>query len=281
MTILSRKKIIERIMRGEEKLQDAMHGELKQKWNEYDGIPEEDIKGKEAKFEDYFRALENLGPEVLEKRLDKIKKAAKELHSGKDSAILIHDLDPECLQGANYDLRLGEDFYVTTNRMPEKLTGVGSKKALVIEPGEFGLLMTHEYLCMPSNLMAFISIRMRYKCRGLVNISGFHVDPNWCGKLLFAVYNAGPNDVVLRYKERVFMIMFEEVSEEVPRERPESIYHGQENIPIETILGLRGTSVSVRNLDERVRRLEITLAILTSITIGLVGVVLMFAARGT
>jgi len=265
-------------MRGEEKLQDAMPLVLRQKLNEYNGIQEEDSKGKEAKFKEYFRALENIGPEVLEKRLNKIKEAAKELHSGKDSAILIHDLNPEYLQGANYDLRLGEDFYVTTNKLPDKLTRVGSNKALVIEPGEFGLLMAHEYLCLPSDLMAFISIRMRYKCRGLVNISGFHVDPNWCGKLLFAVYNAGPNDVVLRYKEAVFMIMFEELKGDV-RGGPESTYQGIENIPVETILGLRGTSVSVRNLDERVRRLEITLAILTSIVVGLIGVVLMLGIR--
>jgi hypothetical protein len=40
--------------------------------------------------------------------------------------------------------------------------------------------------------MAFISMRTAFKFKGLVNISGFHVDPGYKGKLIFAVFNASP-----------------------------------------------------------------------------------------
>jgi hypothetical protein len=41
-------------------------------------------------------------------------------------------------------------------------------------------------------------------------------------------------------------------------------WHGMENIPIETLSGLTGASVSVRNLDERIKRLEIIFPILAT-----------------
>jgi hypothetical protein len=44
--------------------------------------------------------------------------------------------------------------------------------------------------------------------RGLVNVSGFHVDPGYKDSLKFAVYNAGSKDIVLDYGEPVFLIWY-------------------------------------------------------------------------
>ena len=121
--------------------------------------------------------------------------------------------------------------------------------------------------------MGFISVRLTYKQKGLVNVSGFHVDPGFHGRLMFTVYNAGPNDVVLRYKKPVFMIMFNELTDPVP-EVPGSKWHDMKDIPIEALSGLRGTSVSVRNLDERVNRLETIFPILVTGVVGLIVAVL-------
>jgi len=183
--------------------------------------------------------------------------------------IFIDCVDPECLQTANYDLELGEDVYVTTEKTPTKLTAMGKDGVVSIEPGEFGILMTNEYIFVPPDLMGFISIRLTHKQKGLVNISGFHVDPGFYGRLMFAVFNAGPNDVPLRYREPVFMIMFNKLTGDgsiVKKRR----WSGMENIPVETLSGLRGTSISVRNLDERIKRLEMLFPILLTGVIGVV-----------
>jgi dCTP deaminase len=183
--------------------------------------------------------------------------------------IFIDYVDPECLQMANYDLVLGEDVYVTTEKVPTKLNAMGKDGVVSIEPGEFGILMTYEYIFVPPDLMGFISVRLTHKQKGLVNISGFHVDPGFYGRLMFAVFNAGPNDVPLRYKERVFMIMFNELTGGGPIVKQRR-WSGMESIPVETLSGLRGTSVSVRNLDERIKRLEMVFPIMVT---GVVSVV--------
>jgi dCTP deaminase len=197
-----------------------------------------------------------------------------------DFPILIDDYAYNCFKGANYDLRLGENVFVTTEKTPKKLTYLGLNGTLSIEPGEFGILMTHEYIFVPPDLIGFISIRLTFKQKGLVNISGFHVDPGFYGRLMFAVFNAGPNDVVLRYKEPVFMIMFDKLENEPPVIK-ESKWHGMTDIPVETIFGLRGTSISVRNLDERVKRLEMVFpVIVTGIASVVVGIIVWLFTKG-
>ena len=51
----------------------------------------------------------------------------------------------------------------------------------MIPPGQFAFLLTAETVTMPDNAIAFISIKARLKFNGLINISGFHVDPGYRG----------------------------------------------------------------------------------------------------
>jgi dCTP deaminase len=46
------------------------------------------------------------------------------------------------------------------------------------------------------------------KFRGLVNVSGFHVDPGFEGPLKFAVFNAGPSPIVIRQGDDCFLIWY-------------------------------------------------------------------------
>jgi dCTP deaminase len=48
----------------------------------------------------------------------------------------------------------------------------------------------------------------------LVNVSGFHVDPEFEGRLLFSVFNAGPSAIPLRRGERCFHIWYAGLDQE-------------------------------------------------------------------
>ena len=61
---------------------------------------------------------------------------------------------------------------------------------------------------IPTDVLGFISIRARIKWKGLVNVSGFHVDPGFWGRLTFSVYNAGPGSIHLRQGDSAFLIWF-------------------------------------------------------------------------
>ncbi|HEY2922930.1 MAG TPA: hypothetical protein VGK77_28460 [Candidatus Binatia bacterium] len=122
--------------------------------------------------------------------------------------------DPNRIDCAAYTLALGPEAFVTTDQRFDDNPERGLKLYLDpggqcrIPPGQFAFLLTEEVVTVPDSVIAFISMRARYKFKGLVNVSGFHVDPGWKGRLIFAVYNAGPSPVVLSRGSEMFLIWF-------------------------------------------------------------------------
>jgi dCTP deaminase len=197
--------------------------------------------------------LSFISEEEIKKRFDHLFKQGK--------------LDPKCFSksGASYDLRLGREVFVTPEKEPKQLR---QGQTLNIEPGQFAVLTTEEYLEMPQDLLGFITVRFTYKSKGLVNISGFHVDPGFNGKLIFSVYNTGPATVTMRHGDKVFSIFFAEIH---PRTSYQGDYNGQQSIPIGIVETLAGARIpSLQALEEKVNRNWTTLKIYGTILTGLV-----------
>ena len=121
--------------------------------------------------------------------------------------------DRLCFDGAAYMLKVGSEYYVTptdqsSDPKTRTLRTLGSGEAFAIPPGQFAYVMTEEIVTVPTNVLAFISVRARVKWKGLVNVSGFHVDPGYQGRLTFAVFNAGPAPIHLRQGDPTFLIWF-------------------------------------------------------------------------
>jgi dCTP deaminase len=181
---------------------------------------------------------------------------------------------------AAYRLRLGSQVFVTSdeilggeplkglrtylgrNKAPFPLSISGSN-SVRIPPGQFGFLLTEEEVKVPGNALAWISIRTTYKFRGLINVSGFHVDPGWCGKLIFSVYNAGPAPVHLTRGEDLFLILYSDLGRdksEVPCSTGDYAYHGgrgrQASIPSDLISNMAGQVFSPMYLEREMRELK-------------------------
>ena len=126
---------------------------------------------------------------------------------------LITPFDREQIDCAAYTLAVGSEIYVTPNDQVADPTTVTVKslsegECFTIPPGQFAFLLTEETVRVPADALGLISIRAKVKFRGLVNVSGFHVDPGYCGQLTFAVFNAGPVPIHLKQGQRIFLIWY-------------------------------------------------------------------------
>ena len=133
-------------------------------------------------------------------------------------------LFPECedeprvtlrdVNSASVDLHLGSECFVYSAE-PRHLTE--EDPYVTIPNGEFALLTTWETVHVPLNTLGLITLRHRYKKQGLVNISGFHLDPGFRGLVHYSVHNVGPSDLRLRRKDRMFTVFFATLTREAPR----------------------------------------------------------------
>lgn len=191
---------------------------------------------------------------------------------------LIDPWDDDRVKHGAYELSLGPEAFITTDKKGTKRRlDLAKDKQIVIPPGQFGLLLTEETVSVPHNAISFISIKFSIKQRGLVNVSGFHVDPGFTGRLKFAVYNAGSQNIILSYKAPVFMIWFSDLSS-----TSEDIYNGdhanQVEISDEDVMRIQGKVASPAALKRQIDSIKNEVRVLEVLLIsGLIAIVGAFA----
>lgn len=168
------------------------------------------------------------------------------------------------IEEASYALSLGNEAYRTDNK-DRKIEILDEKsKTIEINPGQFTLLLTKEYVRIPKDKLAFISIKAKQKLKGLVNVSGFHVDPGFEGKLLFSVYNAGPSTITLETEKPYFLIWFASLESELSNDDAYNVtknnHQGQKSIPLDYVDALkRGEIASPSELLNKIKDNKILL----------------------
>lgn len=199
---------------------------------------------------------------------------------------LYSDYDPLRLDHASYRLRIGPEVFVSPtgeagDPRNKPKTQLLEGQGFTIPAGQFGFILTEDRVRVPEDAIAFISIRAGYKFRGLVNVSGFHVDPNYDGRLIFAVFNAGPGPVHLSRGEPCFLIWYADL------DRPSKVERrvGFDTIPSE-LLGpiadglqsfaglLSKINENDKQLNERVHRVEREQAVIRWIASAVLGVLI-------
>jgi dCTP deaminase len=153
-----------------------------------------------------------------------------------------------------YELLMGPEAFITSTEARKK-TILQDDEPVVIPPGQFSLLLTEERVKIPLDTIALISMRFSVKSRGLINVSGFHVDPGFEGRLKFSVYNAGSKDITLSRGDRVFMIWLCELTG--PTADGYRGHHGQqEGITSEDQNRMHGEIASPGQLKKDIEQVE-------------------------
>ena len=190
---------------------------------------------------------------------------------------LVEPFDPERIVNCSYELSMGSEAYITGRDSRTKMALTRGKQ-LSVPPGQFAQLLTEETVEIPEDALGLISIKSGLKSRGLVNVSGFHVDPGYRGRLLFSVYNAGPNHIVLSRETPTFLVWYADL------DAPTSdLYKGKrsgmQSISDQEVMRLHGDVFTPQELINRISSLESRFTALIwvggTITAALIGAVIL------
>lgn len=202
---------------------------------------------------------------------------------------LIDPYDPNRIDCAAYELSMGPEYYVTPGKV---LLGakLGTKKFLKpgepfrIPAGQFALLLTEEAVKIPDNALAFISMKSGpTKWKGLVNVSGFHVDPGYEGRLIFAAYNAGPSEIHMARGDKLFLIWFSDLDAKSQSKYKKSYSAKNQpkfNIPSNFTSDLSGQIYSPMALDNSVRQIKLTQRFSVGLALAIIPIILTAAIGG-
>jgi dCTP deaminase len=196
---------------------------------------------------------------------------------------LIEPFSKDCIESASYELSLGEEVYISalpdTPHKDRKPIILKKKETVVIPPGQFAFLITLEKVSIPNNVIAFISMKFGIKAQGLINVSGFHVDPGYTGRLIFAVYNAGPLSFQVKYGQRLFTLWLADLDEDDNHARKKP---GYDSIPTsitngpEAVSSLPSLLKRLDELEKKVEKFTIVQAIVWGILLSFIFTIVKF-----
>ena len=163
------------------------------------------------------------------------------------------------LQPCSYDIRIGKEVFIASEDAESKL---GNGESFKISPGDYVIVNTFERFELPLNIYGRVGLKTTLSLKGLINLSGPHVDPGFKGTLSLGLSNFGPRTITIRSGDPAFTIEFEELHEPAS-----SGYKGrmqnQEHIPSFLIDQLRGLHTeSLPGLFNRMSLLENSFSLL-------------------
>jgi len=149
----------------------------------------------------------------------------------KTGTIKLSNFSEECLQPASYDLRVGEEGYTLSAGEVINIQKVGSFE---IQPGDFAIIMTHEKLQLPNNMLGRLGLRSAYARMGLLATVGPQIDPGFEGKLVIGIVNFSSQTIKLPYLTPFCSLELQRLqsSASTPYRGP---YQGQEHLTDEVI----------------------------------------------
>ena len=156
---------------------------------------------------------------------------------------------------AAYTLHIGNEIFITPDHY-EKSPSQNTKKILKdgepfnIPSGMFAFLLTEEIISVPNDCIAFISMKAKVKFKGLINVSGFHVDPGYKGRLIFSVYNAGPTSIMLKRGMPLFLMWYSDLDR---KSKLIKSHPPVEHLDLELLSPIQGSIFSPQTISESVR----------------------------
>jgi len=142
--------------------------------------------------------------------------------------ILIDPFDSSKLSSCCYDLSVGEEY--VSLRDPDNIRKLKEGEAINIEPSETVLILTHEYIALPKNVMAMVVPRARWIFEGTF-LNATRVDATWYGKLLIGFTNMTKWRISLGYNRAFCSCYFLKCSEvEEPLTRKNTPHLGRTTI---------------------------------------------------
>lgn len=190
------------------------------------------------------------------------------------TATIIEPYDASALEESKYLLSVGDEIYISSPEERSTIKRFETKQpGLSIDPGQFAFLSTAETVKIPFDAIGFISIRASTKFLGLVNISGFHVDPGYHGKLIFAVFNAGPARVHVKRGDKIFSIWLADLDQQISQP---NVSHGYDGIPSKLVNQISGDFTTAYQLKKKVDELREDVTKLKAFRLYLIAIVGFF-----
>lgn len=130
---------------------------------------------------------------------------------------LVTPFDPELVNPASLDVRLGENLLIEEPKVPALLpysiAGYTKENPFMLQPHEFVLAETVEEFRLPDCIAGQLALKSSRAREGIEHLLAGFIDPGYCGRLTLELQNARAlHPVALWPGMRIAQIVFHRMS---------------------------------------------------------------------
>lgn len=198
--------------------------------------------------------------------------------------IVIEPFDADQVQGATYDLRVGEQGATTTSK---KVVNIREAGYLSVQPGDFAVLTVLEILRLSPQYVGRFGLRSKFARKGLIATTGPQIDPGYHGRLMIGLTNLSPKPISLSFGDDFLSVEFHRLQEASTKpyngpyqdklslgpEEIEAITETEGMAMSEVLTTLRSLSVNVGALASEVKTLKTWIPIIVTVGIAIIGII--------
>ncbi len=162
----------------------------------------------------------------------------------KDRILKIENYSKDCVQPASYDMRIGNEVFLTTAREVIDLAKNGGR--FTIEPSAVAMVSTYEFLDLPKNIIGRPGLRSELTRQGLFASIGIQADPGFKGRFFINLLNLTSFPISLDHLAPFLSIEFNQLTKE-PDKAYEGPYQGKRKITskdIQPLLAYEGLNLA-------------------------------------
>ena len=179
--------------------------------------------------------------------------------------LVLNPFDPQLVQPASYDLRLGHKLLASP--LSQDILGSivelnGKSPSYNVQSGQMVAAISAEHLELPLGICGRVGIRSEFARTGMNAFGGPQIDPGYEGKVTLSLINVGPEPITLTLGVSFFTIEFQRLDEPATAGY-DGDYQGMDDFPpdqYEFIMKARTTSLAeIPTLRQEVHRLHLVI----------------------
>ena len=192
--------------------------------------------------------------------------SARLITLGMKCGVYIEDAEESNVEGASYDLRLGDEYFY--GGRIKRLSG--HDPILLIEPYDYAIVTSHEVVNLSANVCGRFDLAVNLFAQGVILSNGPQIDPGFRGALFCLLFNTSSSPVLLKRGSHYATLELHQLIE------PTSGYHGQ--YQRKTLLDYLPSNASRGAINELKREVEELKRSSRSLQTVILGVISLFMA---
>ncbi len=122
-----------------------------------------------------------------------------------NSGLVLRPFDAAHLHAAKYDLHVGSKILISGQ---EAETDLSIATTATLQPGDFAVVVTHEYFEVPSDIVLNIGAKTYLTKKGIILQAGMQIDPGFKGHLVLGLFNSSPRKYVVEHLGELCSVQF-------------------------------------------------------------------------